>query len=99
MVIRQSDIIWLGIDIIAIGRLMSSHGHPVAAVPVPCTVYLKTLSELMLCHEGKLMTVVVPVAIPCMEEILEISLVPRKGIIHIRFCPSVVISEIEFRTP
>lgn len=72
MVIRQFDIIWLGIDII----LMSSHGHPVAAVPVPCTVYLKTLSELMLGHEGKLMPVVVPVAIPCMEEILEISLVP-----------------------
>ena len=76
MVIRQFDIIWLGLDIIAISRLMSSHGHPVAAVPVPCTVYLKTLSELMLCYEGKLMTVVVPVAIPCMEEIFEISLVP-----------------------
>lgn len=83
MIIRQFDIIWFRIYIPGLipvcplaGDFMTGYGNSVAAVPVPCTIYLEPLSELVLRHKGKFVTIIVPVPVPAVIEIIELPLRP-----------------------
>ena len=64
-----------------------------------CTLDFETLGELVLCHECKLVTVVVPVVIPSAIEVIELPLRPRQRVIYICLSPSVAISKIQLNSP